>query len=186
MKCQKHLFQLPDGIHYLNCAYMSPLLKSVEEKGIEGMRQKRNPVAIKPVDFFTGAVGVREKFARMVHAEPGQIALMQEEIADRRGWVSPDAFARGLSVAMVRTIRMVVVPSLGRYVFNVCPSNRASPSWVATQRYQSWLKTKGKQDCRDAWCMNRVLFSIYSDVSGGAELQQTSERVNLLKECVNQ
>ena len=36
MKCQKHLFQIPDGIHYLNCAYMSPLLKSVEEKGMEG------------------------------------------------------------------------------------------------------------------------------------------------------
>jgi hypothetical protein len=57
---------------------------------------------------------------------------------------------------------------------------------VATQRYQSWLKTKAKQDCRDAWCMNRVLLSISSDVSGGAELQQTSERVDLLKDCVNQ
>jgi selenocysteine lyase/cysteine desulfurase len=76
MNCQKNLFQLPDGIHYLNCGYMSPLLKSVEEKGIEGMRQKRNPVSIKPGDFFTGVVGVREKFARMVHAAPGQIAVM--------------------------------------------------------------------------------------------------------------
>jgi selenocysteine lyase/cysteine desulfurase len=55
---------------------MSPLLKSVEEKGIEGIRRKRNPVSIKPVDFFTGAVGVRQKFAAMVHAEPHQIALM--------------------------------------------------------------------------------------------------------------
>lgn len=76
MRCQKHLFQLPDGIHYMNCAYMSPLLKSVEEKGIEGLRQKRNPVSITPLDFFTGAVGVRQKFARMVRAEPEQIAIM--------------------------------------------------------------------------------------------------------------
>lgn len=76
MECQKHLFQLPEGIHYLNCAYMSPLLKSVEEKGIEGMRQKRNPVSIRPHDFFTGAVGVRQKYAGMVGAEPEQIALM--------------------------------------------------------------------------------------------------------------
>ena len=66
MNSQKHLFQLPEGIHYLNCAYMSPLLKSVEEKGIEGMRLKRNPLSIKPADFFTGAVGVRQKFGRMV------------------------------------------------------------------------------------------------------------------------
>jgi len=76
MNCQKHLFQLPEGIHYLNCAYMSPLLKSVEEKGIEGMRLKRNPLSIKPVDFFTGAVSVRQKFARMVECNPDQVALM--------------------------------------------------------------------------------------------------------------
>ena len=67
---------MPEGIHYLNCAYMSPLLKSVEEKGIEGMQRKRNPVSIRPSDFFTGVVGVRQKFARMVHAEPEQIAVM--------------------------------------------------------------------------------------------------------------
>ena len=76
MNCQKHLFQLPEGIHYLNCAYMSPLLKSVEERGIEGMRLKRNPLSIKPVDFFTGAVSVRQKFGQMVGCNPAQVALM--------------------------------------------------------------------------------------------------------------
>jgi selenocysteine lyase/cysteine desulfurase len=76
MNCQKHLFQLPEEIHYLNCAYMSPLLKAVEERGIEGMQRKRNPISIKPVDFFTGVVGVREKFARMVHSDPKQVAVM--------------------------------------------------------------------------------------------------------------
>ncbi|MDF1573698.1 MAG: aminotransferase class V-fold PLP-dependent enzyme [Bacteroidales bacterium] len=55
---------------------MSPLLTSVEERGIQGMRLKRNPLSIKPVDFFTGAVGVRQKFARMVHCDPVQVALM--------------------------------------------------------------------------------------------------------------
>lgn len=76
MECQKHLFQIPEGIHYLNCAYMSPLLKSVEERGIEGMRLKRNPIDIKPVDFFSGVVGVREKFGRMVNCVPAQVAYM--------------------------------------------------------------------------------------------------------------
>ncbi len=75
MKSQKHLFQLPEGLHYLNCGYMSPLMKSVEEKGIEGMQQKRNPVSIKPTDFFTGVVGVREKFGRMVNCDPAQVAV---------------------------------------------------------------------------------------------------------------
>jgi selenocysteine lyase/cysteine desulfurase len=76
MNCQKHLFQLPDGIHYLNNAYMSPLLRSVEEKGIEGMRRKRNPVSITPADFFTDVKGVRQKFGSMVNGEPSQVAVM--------------------------------------------------------------------------------------------------------------
>ena len=76
MECQKHLFQLPGEIHYLNCGYMSPLLKSVEEKGIEGMRRKRNPISIKPTDFFTGVVGVREKYAQMVRCDSAQVAVM--------------------------------------------------------------------------------------------------------------
>ena len=55
---------------------MAPLLKSVEERGIEGMRLKRNPISIKPVDFFTGAVTVRQKFAQMVQCDPAQVAIM--------------------------------------------------------------------------------------------------------------
>jgi selenocysteine lyase/cysteine desulfurase len=75
MKNQKHLFQLPEGIHYLNCGYMSPLLKSVEERGIEGMRQKRNPTLIRPVDFFTEVGELRKKFGEMVHCKPEQVAV---------------------------------------------------------------------------------------------------------------
>lgn len=76
MDCQKHLFQLPEGIHYLNNAYMSPLLRSVEEKGIQGMLRKRNPISIKPVDFFTDVKGVRQKFGAIVNCEPSQVAVM--------------------------------------------------------------------------------------------------------------
>ncbi len=52
MENQKHLFQLDEDVNYLNCAYMSPLLKSVEEAGIEGIIRKRNPFFIKPIHFF--------------------------------------------------------------------------------------------------------------------------------------
>lgn len=76
MECQKHLFQLPDGIHYLNCGYLSPLMKSVEEKGIEGMRRKRNPVSIKPVDFFTNVNELRPKFGQMVNCQSAQVAVI--------------------------------------------------------------------------------------------------------------
>ncbi|MEN8230637.1 MAG: aminotransferase class V-fold PLP-dependent enzyme [Bacteroidota bacterium] len=55
---------------------MSPLLKSVEEKGIEGMRRKRNPISIKPVDFFTEVNDLRTTFGKMVNCNPSQVAVM--------------------------------------------------------------------------------------------------------------
>lgn len=76
MSPQKHLFQLPEDGHYLNCAYMSPLLKSVEEAGIAGMQRKRNPAVIRPEDFFEEAETVRAKFGQLVNGDPGQVAII--------------------------------------------------------------------------------------------------------------
>lgn len=67
LTCQKHLFQLDPGIHYLNCAYMSPLMLSVEEAGIAGMRRKRSPNRISPSDFFTDVRRLKQLFARLVN-----------------------------------------------------------------------------------------------------------------------
>lgn len=77
MKCQKKLFHLPENEHYLNCSYLSPLLHSVEEAGIEGLREKRHPWNVKPNDFFENTNLVRQEFAKLIHAEdPQQVALM--------------------------------------------------------------------------------------------------------------
>lgn len=66
MKSQRHLFRLPASATYLNCAYMSPLLKSVEEAGIIGVRAKRNPMQVSPSDFFTTTEHLRTEFARLL------------------------------------------------------------------------------------------------------------------------
>ena len=50
---QRSLFSLPDDLHYLNCAYMSPLARPVEEAGIAGMLQKRNPAAERKAELVT-------------------------------------------------------------------------------------------------------------------------------------
>ena len=76
MECQKHLFSLPEGVHYLNCAYMSPLMRSVEEKGIVGLRRKRDPSTIVPSDFFSEVEELRRKFGTLVNASPSQVAVM--------------------------------------------------------------------------------------------------------------
>lgn len=76
MNSQKDLFQLPDDIHYLNCGYMSPLLKSVEAAGIEGMQRKRNPSAILTEDYFNDSIKLRQLFAQLIKCNPGQVAVI--------------------------------------------------------------------------------------------------------------
>ena len=73
---QKHLFQLPDDIRYLNCAYISPLPKPVEEEGIQGIIRKRNPALIIPDDYFTPAEVIRKNLGKLINAAPQQIAIV--------------------------------------------------------------------------------------------------------------
>lgn len=62
-------FTLPPQITYLNCAYMSPLLKDAEKAGINALRRKRNPVEIKPIDFFNESDVLREEYAKLVNGK---------------------------------------------------------------------------------------------------------------------
>src|SRR6056297_2448766 len=77
MDCQKHQFSLPEGHHYLNCAYMSPILKSVEEAGKKGIEQKRAPWKVTPEHFFRDSDRLRSLFAQLVNApESNRIAIL--------------------------------------------------------------------------------------------------------------
>ena len=76
LTCQRHLFSLPDDLHYLNCAYMAPTAQVVEDAGIAGIRQKRNPAAIEPPHFFEGNRRIRMLFGRLIHAEAASVALI--------------------------------------------------------------------------------------------------------------
>lgn len=77
MDCQKHLFSLPDDHHYLNCAYFSPILKSVEEAGKKGIEQKRAPWKVTPEHFFRDSDRLRGLFAKLVQVpDPKDIAIL--------------------------------------------------------------------------------------------------------------
>ena len=76
LKCEKALFSLPDSLHYLNCAYMSPLLKSVEEAGITGLKRKSNPAEITIAHFIDDVDQLREQVGALVHASPERVALI--------------------------------------------------------------------------------------------------------------
>ena len=78
LTCQRAAFSLPQGVHYLNCAYMSPLPRVVQEAGIAGIARKADPSSgIKTADFFAESVEVRRLFATLIHADDaGRIAII--------------------------------------------------------------------------------------------------------------
>jgi selenocysteine lyase/cysteine desulfurase len=72
--CQRHLFDLPDDVAYLNCAYMSPLSKAVLAAGRAGLAAKAQPWRIAPADFFASVGAGRAAFAGLVGASADDIA----------------------------------------------------------------------------------------------------------------
>ena len=74
--CQRELFDLPENITYLNCAYTSPLLKVAQEAGRAAIQAKANPWTITAGDFFTSADTARELFARLVSSKSDDVALV--------------------------------------------------------------------------------------------------------------
>lgn len=76
MDCQRPLFRLDPDVHYLNCAYMAPMLQTVEDAGCEGVRRRRTPSGIGADDFFREGEELRALFARLLSSEPERVAIM--------------------------------------------------------------------------------------------------------------
>jgi len=73
---QRSLFDIPDDVAYLNCAYMSPLPKASLAAGEAGLRRKAQPWTIPSTDFFAMSETVRGLFASMIHAAADDIAFI--------------------------------------------------------------------------------------------------------------
>lgn len=76
MDDQRHLFEIPEDVAYLNCAYMSPQLKSVSEAGRAAVDRKAEPWAVTSDDFFTEGEVVRSLFARLVDVDAEGVAIV--------------------------------------------------------------------------------------------------------------
>jgi selenocysteine lyase/cysteine desulfurase len=74
--CQRDMFDIPENVAYLNCAYTSPLLKAAREAGRTAIQAKANPWNITSGDFFTTAETARELFARLIGCAPEDVALV--------------------------------------------------------------------------------------------------------------
>lgn len=73
---QRHLFDIPDDVAYLNCGYMSPLMHSVRAAGETGLARKAQPWKITPRDFFSGSDALRAAFAALINARADDIAIV--------------------------------------------------------------------------------------------------------------
>ncbi|MBZ5665547.1 MAG: aminotransferase class V-fold PLP-dependent enzyme [Acidobacteriia bacterium] len=76
LPCQRHLFDIPDDVAYLNCAYMSPLMKPALEAGIAGLARKTHPWEITPDKFFTGSDEFRTTAGQLLDCSADCIAIV--------------------------------------------------------------------------------------------------------------
>ena len=72
---QRHLFEIPDDVAFLNCAYISPLPKVSLNAGDRGLRRKAQPWTIAAADFFTSSETVRKLFADLINADTDDVAF---------------------------------------------------------------------------------------------------------------
>lgn len=73
---QRHLFDIPDDVAYLNCAYMSPLMRSAVEAGQMGLERKAHPWEITPDHFFSGSDALRVSGAKLFGSTPDDLAIV--------------------------------------------------------------------------------------------------------------
>lgn len=73
---QRGLFEIPDEVAYLNCAYMSPLMTAVREAGQAGVARKARPWRISPSDFFEESETARGLFGQLIGADAEGIAIV--------------------------------------------------------------------------------------------------------------
>ena len=74
---QRDKFDLPEGVNYLNGAYMSPLLKSVATVGEKAVTKKLRPYEIGVDDFFSDVEKVRTEFGNLINCpDPDRIVII--------------------------------------------------------------------------------------------------------------
>ncbi len=76
MDCQRHLFDIPVDIAYLDCAYMGPLMGQVLAAGRGGLSRKARPWELTTDDFFGDANRLRALMAQLMNGRAQDFALI--------------------------------------------------------------------------------------------------------------
>jgi selenocysteine lyase/cysteine desulfurase len=73
---ERHRFDIPADVTYLNCAYMSPLSHAAIAAGEAGLRAKQHPWTITARDFFDNAAILRGLVAGILGAAADDVAVV--------------------------------------------------------------------------------------------------------------
>ncbi len=73
---QRHLFDIPVGITYLNCANMGPQLRAGTVAGLEAVRANSSPWKRTSANWFTEANELRALAARVMNTSAESVALV--------------------------------------------------------------------------------------------------------------
>ncbi len=72
----RNLFEIPDGITYLNCASMAPQLRSVTEAGLRAVRTKASPWTLSGPEWFAASEELRTLAAQVMGTDSDAVALV--------------------------------------------------------------------------------------------------------------
>eukprot|EP01084_Bolivina_argentea_P058670 107130_1 len=77
LPCQRNLFDIPNDIHWFNCGYLGPGLKSQYEGTMNGLDRKLHPWKVSADDFFTDVEEFRTLISKLLHSDcrPQDIAV---------------------------------------------------------------------------------------------------------------
>lgn len=96
-------FDIPAGIAYINCAYLSPLLNSVVAVGQQAVLRKAHPWTIRHDDFFTEVETLRACFADLIQADPADIAIVNSTSYGIATAANNTAFSTGDNIVIPRS-----------------------------------------------------------------------------------
>ena len=66
LNSQKHLFDIPENISYLNIASQSPSFKPVEKAGVDAVLEKSHPYKITTDSYFKPIIELKKLFASLI------------------------------------------------------------------------------------------------------------------------
>ncbi len=72
----RNVFDIPEDVTYLNCAYLSPLMNAVVAVGREAVARKAHPWEIVHDDFFAEVEALRNTFADLIGASTEDVAIV--------------------------------------------------------------------------------------------------------------